>query len=123
MEPERPSPEPSAEPPRARPAPEAGGELRGLLRLRDRIEATAREMERLRTENAALAARVAALETDGRGELDALEGRALDLSGESPERLRAQIQGFIAAIDEVLRQPRATPEGEAPEGPIDDDTP
>lgn len=86
------------------------GDLRGLQRLRDRIEAATREIERLRAENAALAARLATFEGGEASPLAAaFEG------GDDPEALRAKIQGFIAAIDEVLREPTA-PES-APEPP------
>ena len=93
MEPLRPrSAGPSEEP--------ARDDLRGLRRLRERIEAAARELERLREENAALTARVAALEGND-------PGAALALDVTSPEaaaELRARIDGFIAAIDQALRE-------------------
>ena len=79
-------------------------ELRALAQLRDRVEAAAREVERLREENAALAERVAALQS-GSG-LAAPAGPALP-GGEDPEKLKAQIQGFIEAIDQVLHAPEA----------------
>jgi len=84
----------------ARPEPPRN-ELRALAQLRDRVEAAAREVERLRAENAALAERVAALQAEG-GVAPA--GPALP-GGEDPERLRAQIRGFIEAIDRVLHAP------------------
>ncbi len=84
-----------------RPEPPARQELRALTVLRDRVEAAAREIERLRAENAALAARVAELQTTaGSGEGDAF--RALVAEGEDVEALKARIQGFIAAIDQVI---------------------
>jgi hypothetical protein len=73
-------------------------EWRALARLRERVETAAREIERLRAENAALAVRLA---ESG--------GPVLPLSGE-PDEVRAQIQGFIDAIDRVLDAPEATPD-------------
>ena len=71
-------------------------EWRALARLRERVETAAREIERLRAQNAALASRLA---ESG--------GPALPLDGD-PEEVRAQIQGFIDAIDRVLETPEAT---------------
>jgi len=65
------------------------------------VETAAREIERLRAENAELAARLA---ESG--------GPALPLDGE-PEDVRAQIQGFIDAIDRVLEAPETTGEDAA----------
>ena len=73
-------------------------EWRALSRLRERVEAAAREIERLRTDNATLAARVAELQ-DGLG--DDAPMLSLPDAGD-PEALRARVQGFIDAIDEVL---------------------
>ena len=75
-------------------------EWKALARLRERVETAAREIERLRVENAELAARLA---ESG--------GPALPLEGDS-EEVRAQIQGFIDAIDRVLEAPE--PSGEDP---------
>lgn len=77
--------------------------LQALDRLRERVEAAAAEIERLRTENADLAERVrslAALEASG-ADPDAL-GVAFD---EDPEELRARVQHFIDAIDRMLAEP------------------
>ena len=77
--------------------------LQALDRLRERVEAAAAEIERLRAENADLAARVrslAALEAAGTTP-DAL-GLAF---GEDPEALRAKVQHFIDAIDRLLAEP------------------
>ncbi|MEO0556804.1 MAG: hypothetical protein AAF170_01340 [Bacteroidota bacterium] len=71
-------------------------EWRALTRLRERVETAAREIERLRAENVALAAQVAEA-----------GGPALPLEGD-PEDVRAQIQGFIDAIDRVLEAPEAS---------------
>ena len=84
-------------------------DLRTLHRLRDRIEAAAAELERLRAENAALAARVAALEAgDGGGGALPFD---LSLPG-SADELRTRLDGFIAAIDQALRE--AAPTEDAP---------
>jgi hypothetical protein len=81
----------------SRSEPPAVGELRALAQLRDRVETAAREVERLRAENAALASRVTALQTR------AGDPAALPLPESAhAEKLRAQIQGFIEAIDRVL---------------------
>ncbi len=85
------------------------GDLRGLQRLRDRIEAAARELDRLRAENAAL---VASLEGGDAGVAGG-GGMAEVFRADNPDALRAQIEGFIAAIDEVLREPAALPDGPA----------
>ena len=71
-------------------------EWRTLARLRERVEAAVREIERLRADNAALAARVGELQGalgDG-GPAPALPG--------DPDTLRTRVQGFIDAIDAVL---------------------
>ena len=72
--------------------------LRSLERLRDRVEMTARELERLRQENAALVERLRALEArtpDGpRGTTVAFD--------EPPEVLRRKVQTFIDAIDRYV---------------------
>ena len=80
--------------------PEAGRrEWTALSRLRDRVEAAAREVERLRAENAALARRVLELQ-------DARDVPATSFSfggeGEDVEALRARVQGFIDTIDGLL---------------------
>ncbi len=79
-------------------APDHG--LRALERLRERIEQAAAEIERLRTENTRLAERVAelaALDVSDRIEGVVIEG--------DPDRLREQVEGFIAAIDRMLAEP------------------
>ena len=71
-----------------------------LERLRDSIEAAARELKRLREENAALAERVAALEAHpGTG----LEQGTLLPFDEDPEVLRRKVASFIEAIDQHLK--------------------
>ena len=90
MEPDRaetpPMPSPDASP--AAPRRDGGA----LARLRDRVEAAAAEIERLREENARLAERVSRIGEGGPG---------VEVSGD-PDQLRASIQGFIDAIDRVL---------------------
>lgn len=92
--------------------------LQALERLRDRVEAAAREIERLRQENERLAERVQ--------ELAALEAARPEDGGplptlvleSDPEALRRKVEGFIEAIDRVLagRPPAdAEEEGEAEE--------
>ena len=95
--PDGPSPRPSTPPP---------AEWRALSRLRERVEAAAREIERLRGDNAALAARVADLQA-GLG--DEAPAFALPAAGDA-EALRARVQGFIDTIDEVLAAPPARSE-------------
>ena len=71
--------------------------LRALDRLRDRVERAAAEIERLRAENRDLAARVR--------EIDAGDaGLSLDL-GADPAEMRAQVEGFIEAVDRLLAEP------------------
>lgn len=96
MEPDAPAP-PDAGPDR----PDASrSEWRALSRLRDRVETAAREIERLRSENAALAQRVLELQ-------DARDDRATSFSfgepGEDTEVLRTRIEGFIETIDTLIR--------------------
>ena len=69
-----------------------------LERLRDRVKKAARELERLRQENAALAERIRLLEA--RPAVD-LEGTVLAFD-EDPDLLREKVEGFIQAIDTYL---------------------
>ena len=100
--------------------PEAGRrEWTALSRLRDRVEAAAREVERLRAENAALARRVLELQ-------DARDVPATSFSfggeGEDVEALRTRVQGFIDTIDGLLQADDARPaggDGAAPDAPDD----
>ena len=73
-------------------------EWRSLSHLRDRVGAAVREIERLRTENAALAGRLADLEDD--------EGAASFSfgDGESPDALKARVQGFIDLVDGLIER-------------------
>ena len=77
---------------------------RSLERLRERVERAAQELVRLRQENAALAARLHALESEA-----ALpqEGTLLGLP-EDPETLRRRVTGFIEAIDQYLANDQAS---------------
>lgn len=73
---------------------------RPFEQLRDRVMTAARELERLREENARLSERITALEGgEAAGAGGASLARALD---DDPEHLRASIESFIAAIDRVL---------------------
>ena len=69
-----------------------------LERLRDRVKKAARELERLRTENAALTERIRQLETSPAVDLD---GTVLAFD-EDPDILREKVEGFITAIDAYL---------------------
>ena len=69
-----------------------------LERLRDRVKKAARELERLRTENAALTERIRRLETSPTVDL---EGTVLAFD-EDPEMLREKVEGFITTIDAYL---------------------
>ncbi|MDT7855427.1 hypothetical protein RQM47_02095 [Rubrivirga sp. S365] len=95
MEPDAPTP-----PDDAGRASAARQEARALGPLRDRVETAAREIERLRSENAALAQRVLELQ-------DARDDRAPSFSfggdEEDAEALRSRVQGFIDTIDAALR--------------------
>jgi hypothetical protein len=79
----------------------ARDELRALHRLRDRIEAVVSELERLRAENAALAARVATAEGGEAGTLP------MEFTPSNGEDMRERLDGFIAAIDQALRDASA----------------
>ena len=70
------------------PTPASGGGA--LARLRERVEAAAAEIERLRAENARLAERAAHA-----------DDASLPMAGD-PAALRDTIQGFIDAVDRVL---------------------
>ena len=72
---------------------------RALGQLRDRVETAAREIERLRTENAALAQRLVELENQ--------PDAARVLGDEDAATVKARIQGFIDTIDALLREESA----------------
>lgn len=86
---------PEDEPARAEPA---RADWRSLSTLRDRVEAAVREIERLRSENAALGKRLVELQ-------DGAEGASFSFGdGEDTEALKARVQGFIDTIDGLLAQ-------------------
>ena len=105
MEPPAAEDEPGrAEPPRA--------EWRSLGALRDRVDAAAREIERLRSENAALAKRLIDLQDHAAAPSFSLAGAG---EGDDPEALRARVQGFIDLVDGLLAAPEPRPEEAPPE--------
>ena len=112
MEPDAPLPDDATDRPDA-----AWPEWRALSHLRDRVETAAREVERLRAENAALAQRVLELQ-------DARDDRAPSFSfggeGEDVEALRVRVQGFIDTIDGLLRAGGDGTAGTAPETPSEE---
>ena len=86
---------PEDEPARAEPA---RADWRSLSVLRDRVEAAAREIERLRSENAALGKRLVELQ-------DGAPGPSFSFGeGEDPAALRERVQGFIDTVDALLAQ-------------------
>ncbi|MGI9175915.1 MAG: hypothetical protein ACR2GR_11415 [Rhodothermales bacterium] len=105
----QPSPEASGTenlngPPGERARPTAAKSLSSLEKLRDRVEVAARELERLREENRALAGRLAELEANP---LAGQESTFIPLD-EDPELLRRKVSGFISAIDQYLGQDTAS---------------
>jgi len=102
----------STPPPPASPAPGSAEEgLAAMERLRKRVEAAVAEIERLRTENAALSERVEALAAHGNAG-EATQGLALE---GDPDTLREQVEGFIEAIDRMLAVPSASDDESASE--------
>jgi hypothetical protein len=99
-EPEKgPAPAPAAPSFEEAPAGPAGPPEQALERLRTRVLDAVRELERLREENDALAARLA--------DLEAQQGRALPdafFDGGDPAVLRERVEGFIEALDTYLAQ-------------------
>lgn len=71
-----------------------------LERLRDSVEIASQELKRLREENAALAERIAQLESRP---VD-LEGETIVSFDENPELIRRKVGGFIEAIDRYLQK-------------------
>ena len=89
--------EPTA-PPEAEPGrPDGRPEWRSLSHLRDRVEAAAREIERLRSENAALAKRLLELQDAQAGAPSFAFGE-----GEDADALKSRVQGFIDLVDGLL---------------------
>lgn len=72
--------------------------VQSLERLRERVKKAARELERLRKENSALAERIRQLETRPAVDLDS----TLLMFDEDPEVLREKVEGFIRSIDAYL---------------------
>ncbi len=91
--------EPDVPSPAGVPRSDAGhADWRSLSHLRDRVDAAAREIERLRAENAALAKRVLELQDNRENAPSFAFGEA----GEDPDALRQKVQGFIDTIDRLL---------------------
>ncbi|MEM8601448.1 MAG: hypothetical protein AAGF99_16145 [Bacteroidota bacterium] len=76
--------------------------LAGLARLRGRVEAATREIERLREENIRLAERIAELE------MEEHDRPTLPLEGDRAA-MRSQVQRFLATVDTLLAQPSPNP--------------
>ena len=108
--------EPPATPEDAPGRPEpARADWRSLTTLRDRVDAAAREIERLRAENAALGKRLVDLQDHAAAPSFSLAGLDAD---EDPAALRERVRGFIDLVDGLL----AAPATDAPtaSGPDDD---
>jgi predicted nucleic acid-binding Zn-ribbon protein len=73
--------------------------VESLERLRDRVEAAANEIVRLRGENARMAADISEL----RSSLAEAQEAPKLVFDEDPAELRGKVQGFIEAIDEYLQ--------------------
>ena len=84
--------------------------LRALDRLRDRVEAAAREIERLRAENAELRTRVGDLAAHPAVGSEADVLLAFD---DDSDAVRAKIEDFIGTIDRLLSDPTADPTPDA----------
>lgn len=78
-----------------------GSDWGALVRLRGRVESAIAEIERLRSENVALARRVNELESDTGGDKEEGQSFAFDVS-ESDDELREKVQGFIDLVDDLL---------------------
>lgn len=76
---------------------------RALERLRDRISLAARELRRLREENARLHRQVEELQTRGLGEVD---GTPVVFT-EDASALKSKVERFIESIDLYLAEPPA----------------
>lgn len=73
--------------------------VESLERLRDRVEAAAGEIVRLRGENARMASDI----SDLRATVADEQRKPRLMLDEDPAQLRAKVQSFIAAIDEYLQ--------------------
>ena len=82
-------------------------EWRSLSHLRDRVEEAVLEIERLRSENAALAKRLLELQA-GADAPSFVFGE-----GEDTEALRARVQGFLDLVDGLLGDDVARTAGDA----------
>ncbi|CAN5535291.1 hypothetical protein BH23BAC4_BH23BAC4_15570 [soil metagenome] len=71
---------------------EEPGSIQTLVRLRERVEAAAREIERLRVENRSLAERLQEVETFA---------DVIPETGD-PDVLKARLQRFIDAVDRAI---------------------
>ena len=91
--------EPDAPTPDAPRSDASRDDWRSLSHLRDRVETAAREIERLRTENAALALRLQELQDNREG----TPSFAFGEGAEDPDGLRRKVQGFIDTIDGLLQ--------------------
>lgn len=80
---------------------------RALERLRDRIQLAARELRRLREENARLHRQVEELQTRGLGEVD---GTPVVFT-EDASALKSKVERFIESIDLVLASPSVSDAG------------
>ena len=89
--------EPTAEPDAEQGRPDPRPEWRSLSHLRDRVGAAVREIERLRSENAALAKRLLEIQEAGPAAPSFAFG-----DGEDPAALKARVQGFIDLVDGLL---------------------
>ena len=84
-------------------------ELRALVKLRERVEAAAREIEQLKIENARLIAKLTeAQQQPSEVSLQSLGGFDGDV-----DALRAQLRDFIETIDQTVRLSRAAEPEEA----------
>lgn len=73
--------------------------VESLERLRERVEAAADEIVRLRSENARMASDIDEL----RSTLVETRDKPAITFDDDPEELRARVRGFIDAIDEYLQ--------------------
>ena len=73
--------------------------VESLERLKERVEAAADEIVRLRGENTRMASDISQLRS---AVVEAEKKPALAFEGD-PEELRSKVRGFIAAIDDYLQ--------------------